>query len=477
MDLFIDRALPTALSVQLYEQVRDAILDRRLSAGDQMSPTRQLAIELGIARHTVTTAFGRLTAEGFLVGRAGGGSVVAETAPAAAPRSHTRRGGALRPVQRLIGWDEREMIDGSEIRYDMRPGRPGPAVFPFDEWRREVARAAGSPVPGVDRPVGTPRLRTAIAQWVGRTRSIVADQESIVVTTGVQHAIDVVSRVLLSPGDVVAVEEPGFIHIRPLFRALGVQVVGVDVDDEGLVVDQIPDRARLVFVTPSHQYPLGVTMSLERRRMLLSWAERHRAAILEDDFECEYRYVDRPLEPLQRLDRHGHVIYVGSFWKTMSPAVRVGYAVVPDPLIHAVSGLLDATDCGPSPTIQLALARFIDSGELDRHVRRAKRIYQRRHRLLADSLDSSTGGVLGGLLMPIPSNSGLHLSALLDPEVDEADVLVSASRSGLAVSGLSRHYAGQRKANGLVLGFGSISESDLPEAIDVLADAILRERA
>ena len=482
MDLFVDRTDRRALSVQLYEQVRDAIADGRLLAGDPMVPSRQLAHDLGVARHTVTTAYGRLTAEGFLVGRAGGGSVVATTAPP--PSRRLRRAVALAPTPRLGGWVARPSIDESSVRYDMRPGRPDPALFPFDPWRRAVARAAASPVPDAERVVGLPTLRRAIAQWVARTRSIVADEQMIVVTTGSQHAIDAVCRVTLAPGDVIAVEDPGFVHLRPLFHALGVRVVPVEVDGEGLIVDCIPKGARLVFVTPSHQYPLGLTMSIERRRALLAWAARNRAAIIEDDFESEFRYADRPFEPLQRLDDHGHVIYVGSFWKTMSPAVRVGFAVVPTSLIEPVGALLDATDCVPSPTIQLALSRMIDSGELDRHLRRAKRIYQARHRVLLDSLDAAVGGSLAGLLTVMPSYSGLHLTAGLAVPADEGAVIRDALRRGVAISGLSRHYHdahrdgndhGSTRRNapsGLVMGFGAIAEDELPAAIDIVAATI-----
>ena len=477
MDLFVDRTDRRALSTQLYEQVREAIADGRLRAGDPMVPSRQVAAELGVARHTVTTAYGRLTAEGFLAGRAGGGSVVAATAPP--PVVRLRRATTLRAAPRWSGRVPRPAPDESQIRFDMRPGRPDPTLFPFDPWRRELARAGAAPVPDAESVIGIAPLRRAVAQWVARTRTIVADEQTIVVTTGSQHAIDLVCRVMLAPGDVVAVEDPGFVHLRPLFHALGARVVPIEVDDGGLVVDRLPDRARMVFVTPSHQYPLGVTMSLERRRALLAWSARNHAAIIEDDFESEFRYVDRPLEPLQRLDDNGNVIYVGSFWKTMSPAVRVGFAVVPSSLIDPVGALLDATDCVPSPTVQLALSRLIDSGELDRHLRRVRRTYHARHRLLIDALDRSKAGVLSDVLTMKPSNSGLHLTAELAIDADEATVLSEALRRGVAVSGLSRHYnrSYQRSTRvsapvGLVMGFGAIAAARLPAAMEIIAATI-----
>ena len=477
MDLFIDRADHRALSVQLYDQVREAIGDGRLRAGDPMVPSRQLANDLGVARHTVTTAFGRLTAEGFLVGRAGGGSAVAATAPP--PTRRPRRATALAPIPRLSGWAPRPTIAESAIHYDMRPGRPDPLLFPFDAWRRAVAGAAIAPVPDAEHTIGMPALRRGIAQWLARTRSIVADEQTIVVTTGSQHAIDSVCRVMLAPGDVIAVEDPGFVHLRPLFHAIGARVVRVEVDSEGMVVDSLPDNARLVFVTPSHQYPLGLTMSLDRRRALLGWAAHHRAAIIEDDFESEFRYADRPLEPLQRLDDNGHVIYVGSFWKTMSPAVRVGFAVVPTSLVEPLGALLDATDCVPSPTIQLALSRLIDAGDLDRHLRRVRRLYQARHRVLVEALDATRDGALAQLLTLFPSYSGLHLTARFAVPADESAVVSEALRRGVAVSGLSRHYGDSYQSNarrnapsGLVIGFGAIATAALPAAIEIVAATI-----
>ena len=477
MDLFVDRSDRRPLSAQLYDQVRDAIADGRLRAGDPMLPSRQLAAELRVARHTVTTAYGRLTAEGFLAGRAGGGSVVAGTAPP--PTARPRRARALRPAPRWSGRLPRPLIDEALIEFDMRPGRPDPTIFPFDPWRREVMRAAAAVVPDAEQPIGTSALRQSIAQWVARSRSVVADPQTIVVTMGAQHAIDALCRVLLAPGDVIAVEDPGFVHLRPLFHALGARVVPIEVDDDGLVVDRLPSRARIVFVTPSHQYPLGVTMSLARRRALLAWAAQHEAAIIEDDFESEFRYSDRPLEPLQRLDDNGHVIYVGSFWKTMSPAVRIGFAVVPTSLVEPVGALLDATDCVPSPTIQRALSRLIDSGELDRHLRRARRVYETRHRMLVAAFDASAAGKLSGVLTLIPSNSGLHLTARLVAGADEAAVVGEALRRGVAISGLSRHYNSsyQRSTRvsapaGLVMGFGAIAATRLPAAIEIVAATI-----
>ena len=303
MDLFLDPKARTPLTEQLYEQLRRGIAGGRLLPGDQLIPSRQLAAELGVSRHTVTTTYGRLVAEGYAEGHAGGGSVVALTAPV--PSQAPGPVAALRPARRFAGWAPIFPIPSPRYRFDLRPGLPDPALFPAILWRRRVAAAVTAERPEYGHPAGKTRLRRAIASWVRRSRSLTASEDSIVITCGAQHAIDLVARILLEPGDTVAVEDPGYLPVVRLFTALGARVTGVPVDDQGLVVGRLPSSARIVYVTPSHQFPLGMTMSMPRRRALLAWAERHDAAVIEDDYDTEFRYVDRPLEPLQALDRNG----------------------------------------------------------------------------------------------------------------------------------------------------------------------------
>jgi GntR family transcriptional regulator / MocR family aminotransferase len=462
MDLFLDPEAGKSLTAQLYEQLRDAITGGRLLPGDQLVPSRQLAGELGVSRHTVTTAYGRLVAEGYAEGRAGGGSVVASASPA--PSKGPGPAAVLRPSPRFAGWSPLFRPPPYGCRFDLRPGLPDPALFPAAQWSRRVGAAVTAEQSLYGDPAGKIRLRRAIAGWVARSRSVAADESTVVVTCGTQHAIDLIARVMLEPGDCVAVEDPGYVPPVRLFEALGARVVGVPVDDQGLVVDLLPPTARIVYVTPSHQYPLGMTMSMPRRRELLRWAERHDAAIIEDDYDTEFRYVDRPLEPLQALDANGRVVYVGSFSKTFSPSVRLGFAVVPRPLAEPIAALRQLIDWHPPIATQTALAGFINDGLLDKHIRRSKRVYAERHGILTEAL----GGPLADYLTARVPNAGLHVAAVLRGGLRENDVLQAAARHGVATSGLHDCFRTAPAQPGLLIGFGAVSTTGLPAALRTL---------
>ncbi len=424
MDLHVSLAGRGDRADRIYRQLLDAILDGRLRGGERLPPTRELARQLSVSRNTVTSAYDRLTADGFLVSHVGAGTFVCNE-PVSRYRSRTAPRGGIRP--RPL-WRAIEVpTDGEPIEtpaareplkvpaesepigvpahggpigvtahrepiktpatgrlikvpvavgpiepaFDFQVGVPDTRLFPIETWRRLVARELRSDVVrSTGYPAaGHPGLRAAIARYVGVSRSVRASADDLVVTQGAQQALDLVGRVLIEPGACVAVEEPGYQHVRALFHSLGARVVGVPVDAEGVMVDAIPDAARLVYTTPSHQFPLGTPMSLARRTALLEWAERHRAAIIEDDYDTEFRFSDRPLEPLQSLDRSGHVIYVGSFSKTMLPMLRVGFLVAPASLQPALRAAKQLADRHGEFSTQGALARFIDDGHLARHVR------------------------------------------------------------------------------------------------------------
>ena len=471
MDLFLDPGTARPLAGQLYDQLREAISEGRLLPGNQLTPSRQLAAELGVSRHTVTTAYNRLVAEGFTEGRAGGGSVVAPVPagpePAGGPGT-SRPANALRPARQFRDWTPFFAVPDRPVRFDLIPGHPDPALFPAALWRRRVAAAAASASLNYGDPLGQRALRRAIAGWVGRSRSVRASEDTIVVTSGAQHGIDLVARVLLEPGDTVAVEEPGYTPLNRLLAALGARVAAVPVDREGLVVDRLPSTARIVYVTPSHQFPLGMTMSMPRRRALLDWAQRHDAAVIEDDYDTEFRYVDRPLEPLQALDGGGRVIYVGSFSKSFSPAVRLGFAVVPPPLAGPVAALRQIIDWHPPTIMQTALGGFIKDGLLDKHLRRSRRAYTERHDLLADALD----GPLSAYLTAGPANAGLHITATLRPGLNEDEVRKSALNQGIGTMGLQQFFHATPPQPGLVLGFGAVSTPALPAALRALQEVL-----
>ena len=316
-------------------------------------------------------------------------------------------------------------------------------------------------------PCGHRGLRAAIARHIGISRAVRADADDVIITQGAQQALDLIGRVLIEPGDCVAVEQPGYPPARSLFRSLGARVVGVPVDDEGLDVARIPKAARLAYVTPSHQFPLGMPMSLQRRAALLAWAERRGAVIIEDDYDSEFRFEGRPLDPLQSLDRTGRVIYVGSFSKVMLPTLRVGFLIAPASLQPALCTAKQLTDWHGELPAQAALARFIDEGFLARHIRKSSREYAKRHAQIADAMQCE----FNAWLRVIPSAAGLHIAAWVAPgaSIDLAQVVRRAEAWGVIVRAVS-HFSGDSPAQaGIVIGYGAIPTAKVREGIRRLA--------
>jgi GntR family transcriptional regulator / MocR family aminotransferase len=465
VELFLDLSGDRSIASQIYAQLRDAITDGRLVTGDRLAPSRILARDLGVSRFTVTDAYARLSAEGLIQGRAGGGSVVSATSTrAVVPVAAS----ALAPTLRAAQVEMYAPDPTVDARFDLRPGRVDPSLFPTDTWRRCMMRALRDAPPTYGDPAGTIELRTALARWVLHSRGITVDPTDIVVASGAQHAIDLVARVLVEPGATVAVEEPGYPPVSELLRLNGANVTGVPVDDQGIVVDAIPPSARLVYVTPSHQYPLGVTLSRPRRLELLRWANTHDAAIVEDDYDTEFRHSARPLEPLQRLDEHGRVVYVGTFSKTLAPSLRIGFAAVPRTIARAIHALRQAIDwCPPAPT-QAAMATFIDEGHLQRHLRRARHVYGERRHLMWTALTDK----LARRGRALPSDAGLHITVLLDDRITDDELRANTRANGLRVPPLGGSYRFTTPRCGWVVGFGAIATPDIPAAVDALTTAL-----
>jgi GntR family transcriptional regulator/MocR family aminotransferase len=465
MELFLDPDDARPRAVQLYEQLRTAIIEGRLQSGDRLTPSRTVAVALNISRGTVTEAYGRLSAEGYIEGRSGGGSVVCP----APPPVHRRPAVApLQPTRRAMGIAPYDPDPAARARFDCRPGRLDPALFPIADWRRCVLRSLHRAPLQYGDPQGTPALRGALAHWLARSRGVAATPEEIFVTSGAGHAIDLVARVAVDAGATVAVEEPGYPPVVALLRGQGLRVVGVPVDEHGIVVDAIPDRTRLVYVTPSHQYPLGVVMARHRRLALLHWAARCGAAIVEDDYDSEFRYTSRPLEPLHRLDRDGRVVYVGTFSKSLSPALRVGFLVVPATLLPALSAVRQAVDWCPPPVTQEALTRFIADGYFDQHLRRSRRVYADLHRLTQAALDR----FLPAGYRCLPAEAGLHVTVTgprdpADPAVEQA-----LRQRDLLVASLRRTYAFNHPTTGFLLGFAGLPAALVSSAVSALGAAL-----
>ena len=334
-----------------------------------------------MSRGTVTTAYDRLTAEGFLVTRVGAGTFVcSDVVP------HRTRHAPVGDVRPRAVWATLPppVLDAPPSEFDLSVGGPDTSLFPLAAWRRLVSATlrpsllAASAYEGQ----GDEGLRREIARYAGLSRSVVAGPGDVLLTNGAQQALDVVARAVVDPGDVVVVEDPGYTAATRLFASHGARVRGVPVDDEGLVVEELPRTARMVYVTPSHQFPTGAVMSLRRRIALLEWASRRNAVIVEDDYDSEFRFEDRPLAPLQSLDRDGRVVYVGSFSKTLMPSLRVGYLIAPQSLQGTLRQAKLLTDWQGDAVTQGALARFMAEGLLSAHVRRVTRIYAERRAAL-----------------------------------------------------------------------------------------------
>jgi GntR family transcriptional regulator / MocR family aminotransferase len=465
VELFLDPEDARSQKVQLYEQLRSAIVEGRLAPGDRLTPSRIVAADLHISRATVTEAYGRLGAEGYIEGRSGGGSRVSAAPRRVRPRS---RVATLEPTRRAAGMAPSSLDPTAEVAFDFRPGRLDPGLFPVAAWRRCVLRTLTRAPGNYDDPRGTPELRAALASWVARSRGVVAAPEDTVVTSGAGHAIDLVARVLVDPGAAVAVEEPGYPPVVSLLRSQGLRVTGVPVDEHGIVVEAIPPRTRLLYVTPSHQYPLGMVMGRRRRLELLHWATRSGAAIVEDDYDSEFRHTARPLEPLQRLDRDGRVIYVGTFSKSLSPALRVGFLVAPRTLLPALCAARQAVDWCPPPATQQALTHFIADGYLDQHLRRTRRSYAKRHRLMREALDQ----YLPAGYRQLPAEAGLHFAVTGPADPADPDVAATFRQHGLLMSSLRRTYAFSPPTTGLLLGYAGLPTGVVVPAVRALSSAL-----
>ncbi len=475
MDLHVSLDSRSDLAGQIYRQIRAAILDGLLGPGQPLPSSRDLATRLALSRNTVSVAYDRLVAEGFVVGRAGVGTYVSDQISVPAPARPDEPGVPLRPRSEWEAQGEPADLSATEPEYDFRPGMPDVRLFPFATWRALVGRQlrlSAARLGAYADPAGHPGLRAAIARHVGVSRAVHATADDILVTSGTQQALDLISRVLLAPGDVVAMEDPGYRPAWRLFHSSGAQMVGVPVDSDGMVVDALPSRARLVYVSPSHQFPLGMSMSLSRRLGLLAWAERAGAVIVEDDYDSEFRYTGRPIESLQSLDRTGRVVYVGSVSKTMLPTLRLGFCAAPRSLFAALRKAKYVADWHTALPMQAALAEFIDRGLLARHIRRMRGVYLARRNQIEICLDRD----FGEHLQVASSLAGLHLAAWLKSgSTEEALAVVRRAREvEVAITALSDFARCAPRPAGLVLGYGLITLDRIEEGLRLLHGCFVR---
>lgn len=478
----VHKRASTSLYSQVYEGYRKAIMDGTLRSGQRVPSTRLLAIELGISRITVMNAYAQLLAEGYFESRVGSGTVISRSlpervasrkmAPRSAPLDQRRR----RPSKRCLNLSSANWFytarglgpfSSSQIRFD---------DFPIALWNRLLTRHARnvrSKSLDYGDPMGLKELREAIAEYLRTARGVRCEAQQIMIVSGSQHGLEITSRVLLDPGDHVWMEEPGYRYARSVFAGSGCAIVPVRVDEEGLDVAagvKKCEKARAALVTPSHQYPLGVTMTASRRLQLLDWAETNASWIIEDDYDSEYRYEGMPVTSLQGLDRNSRVVYIGTFSKVLFPALRLGYLVIPEDLVERFLAVRFALDIGPATFQQLVLADFIREGHFARHIRRMRLIYAERRNTLIENLQDQ----FGSAVQVAGAEAGMHLSALMDG-IPDKELSARAAKENLWVAPLSAFYFGKAVQQGFILGFGSSSVQEIPAAVQklrVLADKV-----
>ncbi|MCB1885410.1 MAG: PLP-dependent aminotransferase family protein [Geminicoccaceae bacterium] len=465
---------------RLYFVLREAILESRLGPGARLPSSRALAKDLGVSRNTALAAFEQLLAEGYIEGRVGAGSYVSQHLPedaleARAAKVAGETGGTRPPPgPSRRGATIAGLTTFQSLPRPFAPGQPELAAFPFEDWARRLAQVWRAPKTGLlvaGDPLGFPPLRQALAAYLAAARAVRCEPEQVFVVSGAQQALDLAARVLLDPGDRVWVEDPGYDGMIGALAAAGADLVPLPVDGEGLVVAagraRAPD-ARMACVSPSHHFPLGVTLSLARRLDLLEWARAADAFVLEDDYDSEYRYAGRPLAALQGLDADGRVIYIGTMSKVMFPGLRLGYMVVPRHLVGAFKAARRLADGFPSTLAQPALAAFIADGALGAHVRRMRALYAARQRAFLVRAKAT----LGDRLRLAPCEAGLHLVGYLRDGVDDVAVSRRARDLGVEAPPLSAFYRAHPPRSGLLLGYAGVPEPQVDAALAKLGRAI-----
>ncbi|WP_334148108.1 MocR-like pyridoxine biosynthesis transcription factor PdxR [Hyphomicrobium sp.] len=477
LDLRFNKNASETLQEQAFEQIRSHILSGRLRPGMSLPPTRQLAEQLNISRNTISLAYDRLAAEGYIESRGRAGTFVSRALPdeslSADVRSGSTNGPKLDLPSPLLCFSGHPPSvtrpDVANPIIDFWIGRSDPDSFPVDTWRRLLLRkisAAGPNLTEYGDPAGLSDLRIALASHLGRTRGMLVSPEQIIVTSGSQDGLNLICRLLNTQHHPFFIENPCYQGAAFLFRSMGASLHPIPVDQNGFVVEMLPrDTGGVVFVTPSHQYPTGTTLSLERRLQLLKWANDTNSIIIEDDYDCHFRYDGRPVTALAGLDNGQRVFYLGTFSKSLGAGLRVGFAVVPQGLADPARIVKSQMNHGQAWLEQAVLAEFIESGLYDRHLRRARKLYKSRR----DCLLASLGRYFGSTEIT-GAEAGLHVVWRLPPGSPDARVVQQRARlRGVGVygldSGAAYDFDGTSNRDSLVLGYSSIQEKSIETAI------------
>lgn len=463
---------------RLYNALRQAILDKSLAPLTRLPASRDLATQLGISRNSAIRVYEQLLAEGYVTSRQGSGTFVAHTLPdnffspracgdvahlPAAEPGFSRRG------QQLL-----DNISASPSQWGaFIPGVPDVSAFPHQRFSKIQARISRRPSPRhltYTSNGGAPALQQALVEYLRVARSVNCTAGQILIVEGVHQAIDLVTRLLANPGDNAWIEEPSYWGIRHILQMNDVTLCPIDVDQSGMDPPETGEHSpRLIFVTPSHQYPLGPVMSLERRQRLLNLAVRHQCWIVEDDYDSEFRFSGQPIPALQGLVPDAPVIYIGTFSKTLYPGLRLGYMVLPQPLANAFRKAHAELYRSGHALMQTALAEFIESGQYTAHIRRMRLLYSKRRALLCQLIIQTFGP---RALNDFNDNAGLHLVLHLPDDADDAAISTHANSQGILVRALSRYYVGSVRRQGLLMGFASITEEHMPQAFAQLVESV-----
>lgn len=474
MFLALTRNRQQPLYRQLYEQLRSAILNGSLAPGVRLPSSRALAKDLGISRNSVVAVYEELLSEGYLVSQRGSGTSISHELPLL-PR---REKAVERNRPRWLAQEE-PVVSEEEFplpvlpgQIDFRLGVTSTTLWPQQTWRTIWREVSKQHLPGdYGDPCGDRALRAAIASYVGRARGVVCQAKDVILTAGTVQALDLIARATLGKSDRVVIEEPGYPLARAVFQSRQVQILPIPVDTDGLRVEMLPCGANvptLVYVTPSHQYPLGMRLSIARRLALLEWAREYESLVVEDDYDSEFRFGAQPLPALAGLDEPGCVAYIGSFSKVLTPALRVGYLIAP-PLLHErIIRLKLLSDIHLSWPLQQALALFLQNRQLERYIQRLRYHYAEKRALLLQSLAPGADLVqIQGL------DAGLHVCLQLRrDDLREAKIVARSYQQGVVVHALSHYYQGLPDKQGLLLGYGGLDKPQIMEGARRLIDVI-----
>ncbi len=471
----LDKKSQTPLYLQLYHQLRKAILQGEFAA-HRLPPGRKLAHQLGVARITVAQAYDQLEAEGFVQRRRGAGTFVAPYL-----LNMVENNGGVRPyLPSYSSWGQRVLQTAvPPVPKQPRPeidfgfGRSFPHIFPYDTWRRLLARYLSTDDVMLSRygsVAGFFPLREALADYLTRWRGVSCQPEQVVIVNGAQQALDILARLLLEPEDEVLVETPGYADAFSLFQLNGARPTAVPVDASGFVVEQIPpgSQAKIIFVTPSNQFPQGGTLSLERRLALLQWARQHNALIIEDDYDGELRYDGRPLAALQGLAADDRVIYLGTFSKVLFPALRLSYVVLPPVLVRPFVQAKQLVDRGAPTLTQAAVADFMVEGHFERHLRHLRQAYGQRRQALIQALRAH----LPDLVRYVDEPAGLHVMLYLPAQLPETAVVQAAATVGVGVYPAAPYFMTPSSPPAILLGFSGLSETEIEQGVARLGEEI-----